>query len=219
MPGLENRSNRKKGDAVNPLQDAPRARERAAGVTAAGTAALSALGSERLSADEPPKELKEILEKLPADDYRTAGQLCERLLAGGPAAMEKLVAMVGDEFGNPEGVKPKYALHGLAHYASRPGAEQHRKLLAETLAKELSADHSDELKAFLVRQLQLCGRPEEVPALAKLLDSDRLCNPATQALAAIGGDRALRALREALPKAEGSRKTAISQAAEVLSGK
>ena len=36
-------------------------------------------------AAEPAGGLAEILEKLPTGDYQTAGRLCERLLAGGPA--------------------------------------------------------------------------------------------------------------------------------------
>ena len=204
---------------MNSLRDSSSAKDRVVAATAAGAAAVSALAADRLSAAEPPKELAEILEKLPAEDYETAGRLCERLLAGGAATIEQLVGMVGDEFGDPKGVKPKYALHGLANYASRPGAGQQRKLLAETLAKQLSADHSDELKAFIVRQLQLCGRPEEVPALAKLLSSDRLCNPAIQALSAIGGEKALKALRDALPKATGSRRLTMSRTVEILSRK
>lgn len=163
------------------------------------------------------KELLEVLEELPADDYDTAQSLCEKLLAGGADAIEQLVGRVGDRFGVPEGAKAKYALHGLVHHACRSGNDVGRELVAETLAKQLSADHPDELKAFIVRQLQLCGRPDEVAALAKLLDSDRLCNPATQALVAIGGDAALRALRDAQPKAKGSRKVAVEQAMEILS--
>jgi len=163
------------------------------------------------------KELLEVLEKLPADDYQTAQGLCEKLLLGGSDTIEQLVEMVGDRFGVSEGVKAKYALHGLVHHACRPGNDGGRKLLVETLAGQLSADHSDELKAFVIRQLQLCGRPDEVPALAKLLDNDRLCKPATQALVAIGGDAALRALRDAQPEAEDSRKVAVDQAVEILS--
>ena len=163
------------------------------------------------------KELLEMVGELPADDYQTAQGLCEKLLAGGADTIERLVEMVGDQFGDPDGVKPKYALHGLVHHACRHSNAGARKLLAETLAGQLSADHSDELKAFVVRQLQLCGGPDEVPALAKLLDSDRLCNPATQALVAIGGIAALKALREAQPKSEGSRKVAVDQAVEILS--
>ena len=210
---------RKKGTAVNPPRDPLNAKDRVARAAAAGAAAASALAADRLSAGEPSRELAEILEKLPADDYETAHPLCEKLLDGGPAAIEQLVGMVGEEFGDPGGVKAKYALHGLAGYASRPGADRQRKLLAETLAGQLSAHHSDELKAFIVRQLQLCGRPQEVPALAGLLSSERLCNPATQALLAIGGESALNALRDALPGSEGSRRVAIGQAVELLSRK
>ncbi len=143
--------------------------------------------------------LVEIIGGFPAEDHETAGQLCRKLLDGGAAAIERLVVMVGQEFGDPNGVQPKYALHGLAHYASRPNADEDRKLLAETLAGQLTAGHSDELTAFVIRQLQLCGRAEEVPALAGLLSNDRLQGPATQALEAIGGPEA----REALGGAAG----------------
>jgi hypothetical protein len=163
--------------------------------------------------------LAEILEELPNDDYETAHQLCERLLAGGSGTIRQLVGLVGDEFGDAKGVKPKYALHGLVMFASRPGADDQRKLLAETLAAELRADHSPELKAFVCRQLQLCGRKEDVPALGALLADDRLCEPAAQTLLTIGGQAALQAFKRALAGAEGSRKTTISQAVEILSEK
>jgi len=208
-----------KGHAMKPLREPLRAKHRVAGTAAVGAAVVSALAAPRSAASEPSKQVADVLEKIPADDYETAGRLCTTLLAGGPSVVKELVNLVGDEFGDPNGVKPKYALHGLAHYASRPGAGEARKMLAETLAGELSAKHSDELKAFIVRQLQLCGQPEEVPALATLLASDRLCNPATQALLAISGPAALKALRDALPTAEGPRRVAISQAVEILSRK
>jgi hypothetical protein len=163
--------------------------------------------------------LAELIEGFPADDYDTAHKLCEQLLAGGAATVKQLVGMVGDEFGDPKGVKPKYAVHALVVYAARPGDDNQRKMVAETLAGELQSDHSDELKAFLCRHLQWCGRPEEVPALGRLLASDCLCEPATQALLAIGGDGARNAIRDALSTAEGARKTTLEQAAKLLSNK
>ncbi len=163
-----------------------------------------------------PEEITKLIEPLPADDYDSAQKTCRQLLGGGAATLSQLVRMVGDDFGDPKGVKPKYALHGLAHYASRPGNDGDRKLLAETLAREVEGEHADELKAFVVRQLQLCGRADDVPALAKLPASDRLCDPAAQALAAIGGNEALKALKESLKSAQGERKTAISQAIETI---
>jgi hypothetical protein len=164
-----------------------------------------------------PEELAEIIEKLPADDCDQAQKICDDLLAGGPDDVETLIGMVGDEFGDTEGVKPKYALHGMVSHACRPEADKHRKMLAAILAKQLAMEHSDELKAFVVRQLQLCGANAEVPALAKLLTNSRLCNPAAQALTAIGGDTSLRALKDAQRAASGDCKVAIEQAINALS--
>jgi len=161
----------------------------------------------------------EIFKKIPAEDYETARQIGEELASSGAATVEQLVDLVGDEFGDPSGVKPKYALHALVIYASRPGADEQRKTVAKALAGQLQADRSDELKAFILRQLQLCGGPAEVPALAGLLSSERLCEPAAQALLAIKGQEALNALRAALPAAQGKRQVTISQAVKILAGK
>lgn len=160
--------------------------------------------------------LEPLLEKLPADEYASARAVLDELLEGGEATIRKLVVLVGEEFGDPAGVKAKYALHGLVHHVSRPNAGGHRGMLASTLAGLLDSNHSDELKAFLCRQLQLCGRTDEVPALAVLLESDRLCEPATQALTAIGGTGAADALRKALKSATGSRRVTLINALGAL---
>ena len=143
------------------------------------------------------KEIEKQIDGFPFDDYALAQQTCRELLGGGSETVSTLVAMVRDQFGDPQGVKPKYALHGVVHYACGDGRAEEQGLVAKTLAKELSADHSEELKAFVVRQLQLCGRDEEVPALAALLGNERLKNPVTQALQAIGTKKAQDALRRA----------------------
>ena len=183
---------------------------------AAGAAVLTAAAGRASAEDEPkrdvPKPLADLLSKIPTKDRDEAHAVMARLAEGGPATVATLVELVGDEFGDPEGVGPKYALHGLVHFVSTPGADGDRGMVAETLARELSGDHSDELKAFLCRQLQLCGRSQEVPALGRLLTSDRLCEPAAQALLAINTDEATAALREALADAEEGRVTTIVKA-------
>ncbi|MFO8011843.1 MAG: hypothetical protein R6X20_00920 [Phycisphaerae bacterium] len=170
----------------------------------------------------------------------TAALLGRSAAAGGKETVKALVEQVGDTFGAEDGVQAKYALHGLVIWAGRPhrsvdevleaipltdgeagedavadalhAPAVDRRLVAGTLAEELAAEHSKELKAFLCRQLQWCGEAEDVPALAALLADDRLCEPATQALLAIGGEAATRALRDALPKAEGGRRVTILKA-------
>jgi hypothetical protein len=168
---------------------------------------------------EVSPKMAAVLEKLPADDYAAAQQVLGEVISGGPKAVRELIVAVGEKFGDPAGAKPKYAVHGVVMYAGRPGAEAERKMVAAALAEELQADHSDELKAFVCRQLQLCGGDAEVPALAALLESDRLCEPAAQALQAIGGDAAAKALEAAQSKATGGRKATLDLAVEFVSRK
>jgi len=157
-------------------------------------------------------ELKSAMSRLPAADAETAAKVCAKLAAVGPGVVEALVGMVGQEFGDPNGAVPKFALHGLAVYSARPGGDKDRKKIAEALAGQLQAKHSFDLKAFIVRQLQFCGRADEVPALAKLLGDAKLCEPAAQALQAIGGEKAAIALRTALGGAKGKRRVTILNA-------
>lgn len=190
------------------------------GAAAAASAALAAGGAQTAAAapDAPPHaaqlpaDLAQLVEQLPTDDWAKAQQILQQVLDRGPEAIAQVAVATGEQFGDPKGVKPKYALHGLVHYACRPGAARERQLVAQTLARLLATDHSDEWKAFICRQLQFCGSEHEVPALAALLDSDRLCEPATQALCAIGGQRAAAALRDALPGATGKRRTTLINA-------
>jgi len=184
------------------------------GKTAAalGTLAAGVAAKRAPAADARDEKLAKLIDPLPSDDHEKVEQILEEILKAGSDAIAKLIVMTGQEFGDPDGVKPKYAVHGLAHYASRPGADSRRKVVAQTLAKQLDYEHSDELKAFVCRQVQLCGREEEIFALARLLHSERLCEPATQAIGAIGGAKAAAALRNALPEATGRRRTTLVNA-------
>jgi len=156
-----------------------------------------------------------LLEKLPAQNPASAEPIVKALVQGGPATITQLIGQVGEQFGDPAGVKATYALHGATHYACRPGAEAERKMMAETLAAALAAEHSADLKSLVCQQLQLCGGVEQVPALAALLGHEALCEPATQALAAIAGASAASvssvaaALRAALPNAQGKPRVTI----------
>ncbi len=151
-------------------------------------------------------------QRLPAQNFAAAEPMMRSLIAGGPAAISQLVKQIGQRFGDPDGVQATYALHGLVHYAARPGAGDERKVVAQTLAAELKQNHSVDLKSFICQQLQLCGDQDQVPALSPLLADERLCEPAAQALGAIGGAKAAAALREALPGATGRRRATIINA-------
>ena len=158
---------------------------------------------------KPSSKVAAAFAKFPAPTAQAAGPICKDLLGGGKAVVDELLALVGEAFGDAEGVKAKYALHGMALYAGRPGAPGDRKMVAAALAAHLGANHSEDLKAFVCRQLQYCGRDDDVRALAPLLAHERLCEPAAQALAAIGGAKATAALRHALRSAESKRRVTV----------
>lgn len=160
----------------------------------------------------PSKQLAAILEDIPAVDAATASKVGEKLIAGGPDMISELIGLVGQEFGDPSGAMAKYALHATALYAGRPGKDEARKAVAEALAGQLAGRHSDEMKAFVIRQLQFCGRSEESGALASFLGDKRLCEPATQALVSIGGDKSAAALRKALGSAAGRSRVTLLNA-------
>ena len=202
---------------MNDSRDGSLAAGQPRGAAVAGLATAMAVTAETAAAKEVSPALAAVFEKIPAQNAQQAAEIGDALVAGGADIVRQLVGLVGSEFGDSAGAMPKQALHALVIYASRPGADKQRGTVASTLAQELAADHSDELKAFVTRQLQLCGRAQEVPALARLLTSDRLCEPSAQALLAIGGDAARDSLNSALPQADGGRKATISQAVELLS--
>ncbi|MFO7902840.1 MAG: hypothetical protein ACQESR_25040 [Planctomycetota bacterium] len=58
------------------------------------------------------KEIEKRIDDFPFDNYGPAQRACRELLDGGSETVSTLVTMVGDQFGDPQGVKPKYALHG-----------------------------------------------------------------------------------------------------------
>ncbi len=161
---------------------------------------------------KPSDKLADAFAKFPAPTAADAEGLCKALIAGGPGVIDELVTLVGQEFGDAEGVKAKYTLHAVSVFSARPGAEADRAMAAGALAKHLSKKHSAELKAFVLRHLQYCGRADEVAAMSPLLADERLCEPTAQALAAIGGAKAAAALRAALGSAKGKRTATIIMA-------
>jgi HEAT repeat protein len=157
------------------------------------------------------EQLKDLVARLPDPDRR--GMFTENIdkqrideaiaaiHAGGPEFVAGLVDMLGPP-GSEADVKPRYALHCLTNHVLVVGDEQGRKRLCETLARQLDSGQPKYVKALLCEELRWAGGGEAVAALAKLLDDDELCAPATMALVAIR-DGAVDALRAAWPDAKG----------------
>ena len=124
--------------------------------------------------------LQSAMDGITTDEIR---QLCDLLVEPG----------AGDD------TKPRMALHALAFHAAARGR------LIEVLGGAVESAQPIGVRRFLVRQLQLSADKRAVPALARLLSDDDLCDPAAQALLAIGGREAGAALLQAVANPRGNR--------------
>ena len=113
--------------------------------------------------------------------------------------------------GTGDDTQVRFAINGVAVYVSRSGAEAERVMYALALIASLELAQDNEVKAFLIRQLQIAGREESIMPLSLFLLDERLCEPATQALLAIGTQGAEKVLLKSFNKvSEANRPTIIS---------
>ena len=108
-----------------------------------------------------PRQVGDILAELPAKDATEGAKLTAELVELGPAAISRICEMLVPP-GTGDDTRARYALSGLTMHVCRPGAEAERKMYARTLIKALVSAEDKEVKAFLVRQLQLVAKQESV---------------------------------------------------------
>jgi len=149
-------------------------------------------------------KVAELIDKMPAEGSAEGTKLTAELVKLGPDAIMEVCKMLVPP-GTGDDVKARFALSGLAMYCSRPEAEAERKMYAEVLMKALKTASDNEVRAFLIRQLQLVGKDDAVPMLSGYLADDRLCESAARALLSIRTPAAVNALVQALPNAKGDR--------------
>lgn len=151
---------------------------------------------------DAPAPAAAIVANLPADTVDAGRQAAADLVKLGPDAVRDVVRMVVPQ-GTGDDAKARTALNGLAYHVTRPGAETERAMVAGVLVESLPAAATAEVKAFLVSLLQMVGKEESVPALAKLLGDADLADPAARALVRINTPGVVPALVQALPTAKG----------------
>jgi HEAT repeat protein len=166
-------------------------------------------GAEAQAPAAPPA-IAEIIGRIQASDSAAAQKLAKDLVNLGPQGIADLCGLVVEP-GKTDDSKTRFALHGLAMYASRPGAEAERLMVCEAYRKMLAGPAPAAVKGFFLRQLRLVGCPKAVAAISEHLLNEDLCEYAAQALLSIGGDAAAEAMRQALPKAKGKCRLTLIQ--------
>lgn len=169
--------------------------------------------------------LKALVASLPGPDQRgqfgtvdkaQVEQTIAALHAGGRDTVLGLIDLLVEP-GKGDDIKPHYALHALAVHVTALDDDAPRAAFAATVAQQLLGKPPG-VQRTLCRVLQVAGGKECAPALGKLLLDEPLCEPAAQALAAIGAGAAEQ-LAAALPKAKGSCRRTLVQSLGFVRGK
>lgn len=152
-----------------------------------------------------------LIQNMTSEDAAVRLQAFQALQALGEEGLPQLLGrLVEPGQGDDAGVR--LALHGFAAHVARPGAEAERAAFVQALTAHLATDAPPGVKRFVIEQLQIAGRAECVAALAACLADAELAESARQALLANPTDAATKALRDALPKAEGLVRVGLIQA-------
>ncbi len=128
---------------------------------------------------------------------------------GGQEYVNGLIEMLVPP-GEGDDCKPRYALHCLAVRVSGLEDDRPRRQFAAALASHVGGDRPKAVQKHLIRELQVAGGREAAGALRSVLTDEELCEPAAQALVAIGGGSA-GSLSETLSAARGKCRLTLVQ--------
>ena len=184
-------------------------------VLALGLAAWPSMRPATLKSTVAPISVDEALANMPADSTQEGDALYATLIPSAPGCVVDLCGRLVPP-GTGDDTAARFAIESLARYVMRDGAEGERKAYVQGIITALGAADDGDVKAFMIRKLELAGKNDAVPTLAGYLDDDRLCEPATQALLRIGTSRASSALHKALALSQGKRRVTLIQAMGVM---
>lgn len=148
----------------------------------------------------------DVVAQMPAGQQEEYNKLISDLSTTGEEGVLVLTDMLNSP-GSGSNAKVAYALRALSYYVMEQGRENMRPVVAQAYLKALANTGDREVKATIIRELQIVGQDESVPALSALLGNDELSGPAARALATIHTEAAQKALTDAIRVTGGSIKS------------
>ncbi|GAB6120953.1 DUF1080 domain-containing protein [Dysgonomonas termitidis] len=139
----------------------------------------------------------DVLAQMPAQQTKQYYNQIKDLASTGEEGVLLLVKMMNPP-GKGTNSQIEYALSGLSHYVSADGMEAQRLITSNAYVKALDMVFDREIKAFIIRQLELIGKDEAVAKLSTYLDNESLSGSAASALSAINTPSSQKALLNAL---------------------
>lgn len=145
--------------------------------------------------------LDAVLASFPARSNEQARALYAQILDGGKETVAKLCSRIEPSSAGGSDAAVRFAVHGLANYAARHGADKQRQLVAAVLTEALPGATEDDVRDFLLEQLRFVADKRNIPAVGGFLLDAKTAHRAAAVLLSVGGRDAESALLAALPKA------------------
>ena len=150
--------------------------------------------------------IADIAAQFPAETPEKYNKLVEELISTGETGILLLINTIQPP-GPVSNANADYALNGLSSYVTAKGQEDARLIVENAYIKALGQVEHSEIKAFIIRQLQIVGQKNSVQPLSSYLNIENLGGPAARALASINTSEAEDALKSALLRRMGSAET------------
>ncbi|MDD4729679.1 MAG: DUF1080 domain-containing protein, partial [Dysgonamonadaceae bacterium] len=139
----------------------------------------------------------DVLAQLPAKTSKQYNQLMTDLVETGEEGLLNLINSMSPP-GPTSNEQYEFALSGWTNFVAKN--ESKRLEAANAYQKALGLTLHDEIKAFIIRQLERIGGDDNIAILSSFLTNERLLGPASQALVAFRSPKANEALVQALEK-------------------
>lgn len=131
-------------------------------------------------------QVDEWLRQLPAGNQQEAEKIFSEMLSAGSSVVYELGRRLAAP-GEKDDSLVRFALDGLVTRSGRPGQEEQRQLLADDLLKLAVQAPSDEIRKFLLEEVQYVVSPKHLGRLAAFLKNPDLTEYALKAMLRVKG--------------------------------
>lgn len=160
-------------------------------------------------------KVEDALSQMPTQDLAYRDRLLSDLLHLGPNGIDHITQLLIPA-GEGDDTSVRFAINSLARYASVFGKENARAMVETGLLTALEKQTDDEVRTFILHQLNLIGTDATVHGIKKYLADEILIEPVVQTLLYIGTDSAAGVLFEYVNKSSEEGKIILIKALGAL---
>ena len=156
-------------------------------------------------------KVADLLMKLPPQGAAELDAAMQELVAIGAPGYKNIIAKIQPP-GSGTDIAARYAISGLTKYLGKGTNRAQQQAAARALTEGLRPAGNDEVRDFLLQELQYVAGDETVPVVKDYLLNKRLSDPAARVLVRVNTTTSANALLYALSSAKGSQQLTIIKA-------